>query len=145
MTTSDRTRRDGAKRYTGVGIAVGYEARRCLHAAECVRGLPDVFDVERRPWIVLGETDPDRIAEVIARCPSGALQYHRTDGGPNEEAPNPTEVTVRENGVVHLRGDLRIEIPPGVRSETRVMLCGCGRTEHIPYCDHTGNACASVT
>ena len=31
------------KRYTGRGIEVTYDPVRCLHAAECVRGLPRVW------------------------------------------------------------------------------------------------------
>jgi uncharacterized Fe-S cluster protein YjdI len=38
------------KRYTGREIEVTYDPVRCLHAAECVRGLPSVFDTSRRPW-----------------------------------------------------------------------------------------------
>lgn len=34
--------------YTGERVTVYYDARRCLHFAECVRGLPEVFDVEKR-------------------------------------------------------------------------------------------------
>ncbi|MEU8258959.1 (4Fe-4S)-binding protein [Micromonospora inaquosa] len=32
-------------------MTVTFEARRCWHAAECVRGLPEVFDTGQRPWI----------------------------------------------------------------------------------------------
>ncbi|GAB4102937.1 (4Fe-4S)-binding protein [Micromonospora taraxaci] len=39
------------KTYEGQKITVTFEARRCLHAAECVRGLPEVFDPGQRPWI----------------------------------------------------------------------------------------------
>lgn len=43
------------KAYEGPSITVTFEAGRCLHAAECVHGLPEVFDTARRPWI-----QPDR-------------------------------------------------------------------------------------
>ncbi|MDJ1132772.1 (4Fe-4S)-binding protein [Streptomyces iconiensis] len=134
----DRTRRAGRKRYEGPGIAVSYEVARCLHAAECVRGLPEVFDVSRRPWIDPAAAAPDRIAEVVERCPSGALQYHREDGAPDEVPPAPTRANLHGDGVLHLRGDLRVATPEGERAETRVMLCGCSHTRHAPFCDHTG-------
>ncbi len=35
--------------YQGESIRVTYDAKRCIHAAECVHGLPDVFDPEARP------------------------------------------------------------------------------------------------
>jgi uncharacterized Fe-S cluster protein YjdI len=37
-----------ARSYTAPGVRVYYDRGRCLHFAECVRGLPEVFDVEFR-------------------------------------------------------------------------------------------------
>jgi uncharacterized Fe-S cluster protein YjdI len=37
--------------YSGEQISIGYDAKRCIHAAECVHGLPAVFDPDRRPWL----------------------------------------------------------------------------------------------
>ncbi|MEU8258961.1 (4Fe-4S)-binding protein [Micromonospora inaquosa] len=69
------------KAYEGQKITVTFEARRCWHAAECVRGLPEVFDTGQRPWIRPDAAEAERLAEVIRRCPSGALQYELVDGG----------------------------------------------------------------
>ncbi|WP_329037798.1 (4Fe-4S)-binding protein [Streptomyces sp. NBC_01725] len=69
------------KAYTSQSITVTFEAGRCLHAAECVRGLPEVFDPGRRPWIRPDGAGAGRVAEVVRRCPSGALQYELVDGG----------------------------------------------------------------
>lgn len=134
----DRTRRDGSRRYEGAGIAVSYEVGRCLHAAECLRGLPEVFDAGRRPWVEPAAASADRVAEVVERCPSGALQYHREDGVPDEVPPSPTRASLRGDGALHLRGDLRLATPEGERAETRVMLCGCAQTRQAPFCDHSG-------
>lgn len=64
--------------YTGPLLDVSFAAERCQHAAECVRGMPSVFDTARRPWIDPGAADTpelaDRLREVVARCPSGALR-----------------------------------------------------------------------
>lgn len=130
-----------ARSYDGEGITVSFDAHRCLHAAECVRGLPAVFEVGRKPWILPGNAPADEVADVIHRCPSGALQYHRTDGLPDEIPDVPTHVSLHPDGVLHLRGDLEVATPHGPHHETRVMLCGCGATGNTPYCDHSG-ACA---
>ncbi|PVD02813.1 MULTISPECIES: (4Fe-4S)-binding protein [Streptomyces] len=134
--TSQPPPRPAAKSYDGEGIVVGFDSHRCLHAAECVRGLPTVFDVGRRPQP--DNAPADEVAEVIHRCPSGALQYHRTDGMPDEVPDVPTHVSLHADGVLHLRGDLEVATPYGPRHETRVMLCGCGATANTPYCDHSG-------
>lgn len=124
--------------YDGEGITVSYDAHRCLHAAECVHGLPDVFQAARRPWIVLEDTPADDVADVVHRRPGGALQYHRTDGLPDEVPDVPTHVSLHGDGVLHVRGDLEVATPEGPRQETRVMLCGCGRTGNAPFGDHSG-------
>ncbi|MFF2862207.1 (4Fe-4S)-binding protein [Streptomyces rubiginosohelvolus] len=139
--TSRPPPRPAAKSYDGEGIVVGFDAHRCLHAAECVRGLPAVFDVDRRPWVQPDNAPADEVAEVIHRCPSGALQYHRTDGMPDEVPDVPTHVSLHADGVLHVRGDLEVATLFGPRHETRVMLCGCGATANTPYCDH-GGPCA---
>jgi uncharacterized Fe-S cluster protein YjdI len=40
-----------ARAYTAPGLTVFHDRGRCVHFAECVRGLSQVFDVEKRPWI----------------------------------------------------------------------------------------------
>src|SRR5919107_668558 len=64
-----------ARAYTAPGVSVFYDGGRCLHFAECVRGLPEVFDARKRPWIQPENAPPEEVAEVVRRCPSGALHY----------------------------------------------------------------------
>ena len=75
------------KGYAGDGIVIHFEARRCIHAAECVSHLPTVFDIDSRPWIDATGDTAEQIARVIRRCPSRALTYVRTDGGLPESVP----------------------------------------------------------
>ena len=60
--------------YEAPGITVTFDPTVCIHSAACVRGLPRVFDVKRKRWIQLEHDTPERVAEQVARCPSGALQ-----------------------------------------------------------------------
>ncbi|MEU4061664.1 (4Fe-4S)-binding protein [Streptomyces wedmorensis] len=127
------------KEYEGEGITVTFEPRRCLHAAECVHGLPQVFDLSRRPWILPDAAEPGQVEQVIRRCPSGALQYrHRPVEGPPEVPDAPTTVRRTASGQLVLRGDLLVTGPYGDRHETRVTLCGCGASGNQPYCDRSG-------
>src|ERR687896_1831112 len=127
-----------ARAYTAPGVRVFYDRGRCLHFAECVRGLPEVFDVGKRPWIQPGKASAEQVAEVVRRCPSGALHY-RLEEGPSEEPEQPTRVEFVANGSINLRGDLSIDVPAGRMREVRASLCRCGRTENEPFCD---NACS---
>lgn len=69
------------KLYTGRLVDVSFDEVRCQHAAECVRGMPDVFNTRERPWIRSdAATTPEgaaRLIEVVGRCPSGALRIER--------------------------------------------------------------------
>ncbi|WP_181313186.1 (4Fe-4S)-binding protein [Nocardioides campestrisoli] len=72
--------------YTGPVVDVSFDAEVCRHAAECVRGMPSVFDPAKRPWIdptrAPGEAAAQTLRDVIARCPTGALQVSEHDDTP---------------------------------------------------------------
>lgn len=65
----------GYREYRGEEITVYFDKDMCQHAAECVKGLPEVFNVKVKPWIAPDEAAAKHVAEVINRCPSGALKY----------------------------------------------------------------------
>jgi len=118
--------------YAAPEITVFYDRSRCRHYAECVRGLPQVFDPARRPWIRADLADSDTVAEVVRRCPTGALHYRLPAEQP-EEPPHPTIITPDPRGPLLVRGDLVLDTPEGPLAETRAALCACGRTRNQPF------------
>lgn len=123
------------RRYEGDAIVVTYESGRCIHAEKCIQGLRSVFDPDRRHWIDPAAEPPARIAEVVMRCPTGALHFERRDGGPEEPLPARNTVTVAPDGPLYLRGELEIETSGGVVRDTRAALCRCGTSKTKPFCD----------
>jgi uncharacterized Fe-S cluster protein YjdI len=67
------------KSYEGAKAIVTYDANLCIHAAECVKGLPLVFVPGRKPWVLPDEASPEDLQATISRCPSGALQFEPKD------------------------------------------------------------------
>lgn len=65
------------KTYAGKDVDVSFDPEVCAHAAECVKGLPAVFDTKARPWIQPDGAPADQVVEVVGRCPSGALRIER--------------------------------------------------------------------
>jgi CDGSH-type Zn-finger protein/uncharacterized Fe-S cluster protein YjdI len=122
-------------RFASERIVVAYDADRCTQARECMRALPAVFDLDGSVSIDPSAAPPARIAEVVMRCPSGALHFERLDGGAEEPTPARNMVTVTPNGPLHVRGDLEIETPLGLVHDTRVALCRCGASANKPFCD----------
>jgi CDGSH-type Zn-finger protein/uncharacterized Fe-S cluster protein YjdI len=131
-------RRERIIPYKGRKIVVRFSVDRCTHVAECLLGLPDVFDTRRQPWVSPDAATPDEIAEVIERCPTGALHYRRLDGGPEETVPADNRLVLERNGPLYARGELLIESGDGTPlfRDTRVGFCRCGASKHKPFCDN---------
>lgn len=120
--------------YAAPGINVSFDSARCLHAAECARGLPAVFHPKARPWITPAEATVDAVVAVVRRCPSGALQYE--SGEP--EGYDETRVIAQPGEPIWVHGPFVLETPAGPKRELRVALCSCGRSANAPYCDGSG-------
>lgn len=71
--------------YKGRHVAISYDEKVCIHAGECVRGLPSVFSPERDPWIQPADISYGEALPVIQRCPSGALKLYRA---PTADSPS---------------------------------------------------------
>jgi len=127
--------------YEAPGITVTYDPNLCVHAAECVRGLPAVFDPEEKRWIRPERATPDEVERAVARCPTGALRAIRPGAvpAPAAEKPSAAPVVVRllEHGPLVVSGPIRIETEAGevVLEGEKAALCRCGGTGNPPFCD----------
>jgi uncharacterized Fe-S cluster protein YjdI len=61
--------------YSNEKITVRYDEKICIHAGKCVQGLPQVFDVNKQPWINVNGADVAALKQTIGQCPSRALSY----------------------------------------------------------------------
>ena len=61
--------------YQSARLVVRYDPGICIHAGECVRGLPSVFNVSKKPWINVNGASQAAIIGQVKQCPSGALTY----------------------------------------------------------------------
>ncbi|MCG8348901.1 MAG: CDGSH iron-sulfur domain-containing protein [Chloroflexales bacterium] len=129
---------DSPRRYTSDAIDVTYDAKRCIHAAECVRGLPAVFDTAQKPWVQPESAAANEVAAVVLRCPTGALHFERKDGGAAESAPVQNTLAPVPNGPYFVRGNVQITDAAGnlIIADTRIALCRCGQSNNKPFCDN---------
>jgi CDGSH-type Zn-finger protein/uncharacterized Fe-S cluster protein YjdI len=125
--------------YEGTEADVHWDARLCIHIGECGRADNQLFVGGRQPWCQPDLVSVEEIAEVVGRCPTGALTYERKDGGAGEAAQAGNVVSVMYNGPLYFRGDLEIdgaeEDMAGVRF--RAALCRCGQSQSKPFCDNS--------
>jgi uncharacterized Fe-S cluster protein YjdI len=139
MTLEERMSPDVLKEYRDERIVVRWEPAYCIHAAKCLDAVPEVFDVTRRPWILVQGATADRIADAVMQCPTGALHVERLDGGDQEPVPERTTVEPQRNGPLYLRGNMKFVGATGnvTREDTRAALCRCGGSSNTPFCDGT--------
>ena len=124
--------------YRGSAIEVSFDLDTCVHIGECLRRLPETFALDGRPWISPDGASADEVAAVVERCPSGALQYRRLDGGPDEHAPHPPVVVPMRNGPLLVRGRVEVHHDDGtLEILPRATLCRCGGSANKPFCDNT--------
>lgn len=120
-------------------LTILWDSTRCTHVAECLKALPDVFDVTSRPWVDIEASDADSIAATIRRCPTGALKYEARGEFPEEQPDDATTVRAGRLGPLYMRGKIRLFDGHGrlIAEETRVALCRCGASANKPYCDNS--------
>ncbi|TDB65972.1 (4Fe-4S)-binding protein [Arundinibacter roseus] len=127
------------KEYDNGEIVVVWQPSKCIHSANCFRGLPAVFDPLKRPWVNIHGSDTENIVAQVSRCPSGALSYMRKDAEPEPErtATNSTTVEVLPKGPLLVHGDLTIitSDKTGHTKSGTTAFCRCGHSANKPYCD----------
>jgi len=126
----------------GKSVTLSFDTKRCIHSRHCVLGEPEVF-LANTPgeWLFPDRATPERIAIVANNCPSGAIQYQRHDGQPDEAAPRVNVIRLRENGPLAVHAEMHLRHPDGTTTtEFRATLCRCGQSQNKPFCDgaHAG-------
>lgn len=125
------------KEYTNGEVTVVWKPKTCIHAAVCVKMLPDVYRPKEKPWITIGNATTDQLKEQVSQCPSGALSYYM-NGEENKEAESlETVVEVRENGPLLVYGTLKVTDKDGntEKKNKTTAFCRCGASNNKPYCD----------
>ncbi len=69
------------RRYERPELTVIWKSHLCNHNGNCIRRLPEVFDLNRRPWVDVDGAEADEIRRVVDECPTGALSYRDREAG----------------------------------------------------------------
>ena len=128
--------------YATADITVVWKPKLCIHSAICFKGLPEVFDPRKRPWVNITGADTEHIIEQVERCPSGALSIERqkeptpldTKAEPLKDA---VKIQIQAAGPLLIDGDCVLHHPDG-KEETKsgkTALCRCGASANKPFCD----------
>ena len=121
------------KEYNNGDLTVVWKPKKCIHAAECVKALPKVYDPKAKPWITPENATTEQLKAQISLCPSGALSYK----GQETMSTENTKVDVMANGPLLVHGTCVVKNHDG-QEETRdkmTAFCRCGHSKNKPYCD----------
>jgi CDGSH-type Zn-finger protein/uncharacterized Fe-S cluster protein YjdI len=117
------------------GVTIRFAAKRCIHSRFCVLWQPQVYKANvKGPWLNPAADSVEAVVAVAHNCPSGAIQYQRHDGKPDERPPLVNLINIRENGPLAIRADL---ILGHERIGYRATLCRCGASKNKPFCDNS--------
>lgn len=141
--------------YRNDDLIIYWRPEFCAHVSYCVRGLPEVFNSHKRPWINIDGAPALDIIKVVDTCPTGALKYALPPGSSirPEQAAGPgsvnykdettvVKIKVLDNGPLLLEGPAAIYDQSGllIKKADRMSLCRCGHTSNPPFCDGSHRA-----
>lgn len=130
------------KKYTNGEVTVVWKPDICIHSTICFRGLPDVFDPRKRPWVTPEGAETQTIIEQVKQCPSGALSYYLNEAEAESgkvEMEHETIVEVTPNGPLMVYGNVAVKHADGTQSKQHrvTAFCRCGASSNKPFCDGT--------
>ena len=122
------------KKYSNNEFTIDWEPKKCIHAAICVKELPQVYDPNAKPWIKPTNATIEELKTQIDKCPSGALSYEKIKINSQNMK---TEVELMKNGPLLVKGTVEIKLVDGsvVSKEKMTAFCRCGASQNKPYCD----------
>lgn len=136
------------KEYSNGEITIVWKPNLCIHSAKCWKGLIEVFDPKKRPWVNPLGASTDKIKTQINECPSAALSYYinnepkiksnAMNSEKNESKNKPlVEVSVLKGGPLLITGEILLTNMDGsqIKKEGTNAFCRCGRSKHKPFCD----------
>jgi uncharacterized Fe-S cluster protein YjdI len=129
--------REIVKEYSNGEITILWKPKICIHAAECVKRLPNVYKPKEKPWITIENATTEELKVQVEACPSGALSYRMNNADDKEEMHTQTVVEVMENGPLLVYGTLHITNSDGIKEikNKTTAFCRCGVSANKPYCD----------
>ena len=140
-----RKGKGSVKEYSNNEVSVFWEPRLCIHSANCLIGLPGVFNNAKRPWIdIIGASTPD-IIKTVNTCPSRALTFLKNSRLKSQswkkvskKTPKFARIHILKDGPILVTGNyiIRDSRKKKIRVKTETAaLCRCGASKIKPFCD----------
>lgn len=139
--------KEGIKEYSNGEVTVYWQSELCIHSANCLIGLPSVFNTKKRPWINVHASGSKEIMKIVDTCPSRALIYLKSTkfitSKPRKTVKKKSKfarVQIMENGPALITGNFIIRNPKKKKIKIYnevAAICRCGGSKKKPFCDGT--------
>jgi putative redox protein len=67
--------------YKNDDVTVVWKPELCKHSGRCVTQLPQVFNLETKPWVTMTGAPTQAIVDQVHKCPTGALSIFQHQKG----------------------------------------------------------------
>lgn len=133
--------KDITKKYTNGEVTIVWKPNECIHSTMCFKGLGEVFNPQKRPWITPEGSTTEKIIAQVKKCPSGALSYYLNREAAEGEVKVEAETIVEPtpNGPLMVYGNVSIKDKAGniTKKSNATAFCRCGGSQNKPFCDGT--------
>ena len=136
-----------SRSYTNGEITVYWRPELCIHSANCLIGLPGVFDSSERPWVNINGASSKEILKTVDTCPSRALLYLKNASltvrkarKKRRKAPKFARIQILKDGPAIISGNFVLRDPDKKRillKTEKAAICRCGASHKNPLCDGT--------
>ncbi len=131
--------KDITKKYTNGEVTIVWKPTECVHSAICFKGLGEVFDPQKRPWITPEKSATEKIIAQVKKCPSGALSYYLNKEAEKDQVSVSAETIMEPvvNGPLMVYGNVVVKDAAGVLTKKNnvTAFCRCGASSNKPFCD----------
>lgn len=141
----DSPKREKKRTYTNGEITVTWDPSLCIHIMNCIRGLPQVFNSGKRPWINMQAASTQEIIQTVEDCPTNAISWKwNSELGNNEkeevkQEKYSAEVKLCADGPILIKGDVVLLDDKGcvINKTKNILLCRCNASKNMPFCDNS--------
>jgi uncharacterized Fe-S cluster protein YjdI len=137
-----------SRSYKNDEVTVFWRPELCIHSANCLIGLPGVFDSSERPWININGATSKDIIKTINTCPSRALLFlkntnntlRKTRKKKSNKNLKFARIEILKDGPAIISGNfvLRDSNKKKIHLGTdKAAICRCGASLKKPLCDGT--------
>jgi uncharacterized Fe-S cluster protein YjdI len=142
--------KESVKEFSNGDVTVYWKSELCIHSANCLIRLPEVFNSKRKPWINIHASSSKEIMKTVDTCPSRALTYLKSPkfvtSKPRATAKMKSKfarVQILKNGPILVTGNFIVRDikKKKIKIDNEVVaLCRCGGSKKKPFCDGSHQA-----